>query len=112
MAALEQREYVSQMSFNPDQSAWIPPRSCGQRQRSKRYSQQIFNLEKAKITSAKASRKLGVLRRNIGDCNRTVRERSYRSTLKYVFAVWKPYKVEDKNRLDKYKEGEPESLCE
>ena len=50
-------------------------------------------------TMAKASKTLGFLRRNLGDCNMQVKSTAYtslvRPTLEYSSSVWNPSSIED-----------------
>ena len=54
--------------------------------------------------TAKAPRKVGFLRRNLYNCTKEVREATYctlvHPTLKYVSAVWDPFRTTDINRLE------------
>ncbi|XP_072037653.1 uncharacterized protein [Amphiura filiformis] len=53
---------------------------------------------------AKASRTLGLIRRNLGPCDRTVKEKAYqclvRPQVEYAAAVWNPYTQRDKSMLE------------
>jgi hypothetical protein len=53
---------------------------------------------------AKASRTLGLIRRNLGPCDVTVKERAYQSLvrpqLEYASTVWNPFTKNDKSKVE------------
>ena len=57
------------------------------------------------LTTAKASKTLGFLRRNLSECTKQVKSAAYtslvRPTLEYASAAWDPSSVEDITKLEK-----------
>ena len=67
-------------------------------------------------TAAKASRKLGFLRRNMFHCTGKVRERTYNAlilpVLSYAAAAWDQYLSRDTNRLDQAQRRGARYVCQ